>query len=285
MTMGNPLVISLAFVLTVASLVAVNASEWLALGLIILAGIPHGSFDLRVAEARWLPWCRSRLAVLALYVLIGAAMSAVCLTFPGIGIAVFLAISALHFAQGEMPDSSRTSAACFGVAAITCPIAFHPEAAQGYLSFFVPEAAFAQATPAIRALGVVLFAACIVSTALDVHRGRSSQLLQRLVCLCAWLVLPPLSGFAVWFIGRHSRQHLSQCRELFKGARFGLPSDFIVISLLAILLIIPLAARFNLSDIHELFAASIVLIAGLTLPHMIVSHDLRGTLEQMRHRA
>jgi hypothetical protein len=105
--MGNPLVISLAFVLTVASLVAVNASEWLALGLIILAGIPHGSFDLRVAEARWLPWCRSRLAVLALYLLIGAAMSAVdpALLVGGLWLLCGALVAAALASRGQPPPA------------------------------------------------------------------------------------------------------------------------------------------------------------------------------------
>jgi hypothetical protein len=50
------------------------------------------------------------------------------------------------------------------------------------------------------------------------------------------------------------------------------PVDFIVLSILAITLIAPLSLWFNLRDIHQLFAASIVLIAGLTLPHMVVTH-------------
>jgi hypothetical protein len=50
------------------------------------------------------------------------------------------------------------------------------------------------------------------------------------------------------------------------------PVDFIVLSILAISLIAPLSLWFNLSDIHQLFAASIVLIAGLTLPHMVVTY-------------
>jgi hypothetical protein len=50
------------------------------------------------------------------------------------------------------------------------------------------------------------------------------------------------------------------------------------------LLLAPLAARFDLSDITQLFAASIVLIAGLTLPHMIVSHGLGNAPTQQPKR-
>ena len=53
-----------------------------------------------------------------------------------------------------------------------------------------------------------------------------------------------------------------------------MPTDFVLISLLAIAGLIPFSFAFDFSDINQLFAASICLIAGLTLPHMIVSHGI-----------
>jgi hypothetical protein len=101
-----------------------------------------------------------------------------------------------------------------------------------------------------------------------------SEPLQKVACLAAWILLPPLSGFCVWFIGRHSWQHLKRSNYLLldPGSTGRIPLDFIVLSILAIALIAPLSFWFDLGDIHQLFAASIVLIAGLTLPHMIVTH-------------
>ena len=46
-----------------------------------------------------------------------------------------------------------------------------------------------------------------------------------------------------------------------------------MISLLALLLLVPLLWRFDPRDLNQLFAASMILIAGLTLPHMIVTHE------------
>jgi hypothetical protein len=51
--------------------------------------------------------------------------------------------------------------------------------------------------------------------------------------------------------------------------------DFAVISALALLGLLPFALYFDFSRIEELFAASLCLIAGLTLPHMVVSHRMR----------
>jgi hypothetical protein len=91
-------------------------------------------------------------------------------------------------------------------------------------------------------------------------------------------VLPPLAGFAVWFIGRHSRQHLQTCRAMFCSSGIPIPMDFALISLLAIGGILPLGLYFDLTQLEQLFAASLCLIAGLTLPHMVVSHRIRDLL-------
>ena len=280
--MGNTLVTGLAVALLGLAAIRPAAAEWAALSLILVAGIPHGAFDLRIAEAQWLPLMRSRAAVLALYVSIGAAMSAFCLLAPAAGLLAFLAVSAVHFSEGEHRGSGRVTAAIFGVAAILCPIGLHAHEAGGYLEFFVPAGLFVPLAPLLARASLALWMLALGAVALDLVRGRRDECLQRAVSLAGWLLLPPLSGFAVWFIGRHSRQHLALCRGLFAGSRFGVPLDFAVISVLAVGLIAPLSLRFDLSDIRQLFAASIVLIAGLTLPHMIVSHGLPGTLRLLR---
>lgn len=279
--MGDLLVIALVTVLLPLAMWSQAAAEWVALLLILIAGIPHGAFDLRVAEAKWLPTLHSRLAVLVVYISVGAAMSALCLIAPGLGLSVFLIVSVLHFAEGEGRGSTRAISALFGCGAVLCPIAFHTDDAAGYLAFFITPERFERVAPLLLWVARVVYVAALSFVGLDLMKGNRSEGLQRLLCLAAWVILPPLSGFAVWFIGRHSRQHLVACRGLFNQEGLRVPLDFLVISLLAIGLILPLSIRFNLSDIHELFAASIVLIAGLTLPHIVVSHNLPETLVRL----
>jgi hypothetical protein len=115
---------------------------------------------------------------------------------------------------------------------------------------------------------------CIL--AYDILRKHSlPTTLERLICLISWLLLPPLAGFSVWFIGRHSRQHLELCGKMFQATKKEIPIEFLVISLLAIASLAPFMMLFDFSDINQLFAAAICLIAGLTLPHMVVSHGIR----------
>jgi Brp/Blh family beta-carotene 15,15'-monooxygenase len=266
-------VIGLALTLGVTMLSSESAAEWLALTLIIIAGIPHGSFDLRTAHSWWGDSLSRRITLIIAYVLVGLSMSTLCLAWPGFGLCLFLVISAFHFAEGERLSNPGSTGTCIGIGAILLPISFHlPQAAQ-YLQFFASQDSLIAVKPYLVISGWAICCILCGSLILDFFNGRRADLLQRTVCLLGWVVLPPLSGFCVWFIGRHSRQHLQRSGTLFsKTSARTLPADFIVLSILAIALILPLAYWFDLRDIHQLFAASIVLIAGLTLPHMVVTH-------------
>lgn len=279
---GTLLVLSLFGALLTCWLVAPSGAEWMALALMICAGIPHGSFDLRVAEAKWRGGSVSRGMILGSYLICVFGMSALCVFLPAIGLTLFLVISALHFSEGESVRWSGARGVLFGVSAILLPIGLHPHQAQPYLSYFISSATFASIQSPLwvgARVMALLLTILLVRDCINPITRKSSDTIERIVCLCAWLVLPPLSGFAVWFIGRHSRQHLGVCREMFAGSRFGIPLDFAGISALAILGLLPFAVFFDFSRIDQLFAASICLIAGLTLPHMVVSHRIRDVVK------
>jgi Brp/Blh family beta-carotene 15,15'-monooxygenase len=280
------LVLALAFGLCVCRLVSLALAEWVALGLMICAGIPHGSFDLRVAEAKWRGGVFSRSTILVCYLLSVFSMSALCVFFPSVGLALFLALSALHFSEGESDSNSRLGRAqgvLFGVGAILLPIGLHTDLAQGYVQYFIADSVFALLRGAIAGAAYVtaLFMAFFLARQFFAPTQRTSaDTVERLMCLCCWIMLPPLSGFAVWFIGRHSLNHLRVCKAMFAGSRFGIPLDFAAISVLAIIGLLPFATLFDFSQIEQLFAASICLIAGLTLPHMIVSHRMKDVVKK-----
>jgi len=275
------LVLVLAVGLCVCHLISAALAEWIALGLMICAGIPHGSFDVRVAEAKWRGGAISRRGILVCYLLSVFSMSALCVFLPSIGLALFLALSALHFSEGESDGNSalgRVQGVLFGVGAILLPIGLHADLARGYVQYFIADSVFSFLGGTISGAAYVtalLMAFFLARQLFAPKRRMTADTVERLVCLLCWIVLPPLSGFAVWFIGRHSLNHLTVCKAMFAGSRFGVPLDFAAISVLAIVGLLPFAALFDFSQIEQLFAASICLIAGLTLPHMIVSHRIK----------
>lgn len=275
---GTLLVLSLCVSLVTCSLIATAWSEWAALALMICAGIPHGSFDLRIAEAKWRGSSISRTKILVIYTSSVIGMAMLCVFLPLIGLSLFLLISAIHFSEGEASAPPRLLGAAFGISAILLPIGLHPAEAQLYLREFVPQDLLRVLEGPL--LQISRASACGLTALLlySIVTGRKAartEAFQKLLCLGAWVVLPPLSGFAVWFIGRHSRQHLEACAGFCKTSRIGVPRDFILISILAIAGLLPFALRFDFSRIEEMFAAAICLIAGLTLPHMVVSHRMK----------
>lgn len=287
---GGTLLVLLLFVsMTAWWTLAPGWAEWGALALMICAGIPHGSFDLRVAKAKWRGAPLSHKKIVALYLAGVVGMGGLCVFAPLIGLPLFLCISAIHFSEGEIhatTPASNLMGTAYGVSAILLPIGLHAREAQGYMGYFIPPELFSSiARPLeIVSYALALLLGILISTALVSKKGTgTTEHVQRLICLCAWIFLPPLSGFAVWFIGRHSLKHLQSCSEMFAGSRFGVPLDFALISLLAILGLLPFTLRFDFSRIEDLFAASICLIAGLTLPHMIVSHRMSEIVSPRRN--
>jgi Brp/Blh family beta-carotene 15,15'-monooxygenase len=285
---GDSIVIALALLLFGLAAINPNYADWTALILIIIAGIPHGSFDLRVAEKKWHFLKSKPLLTIMLYVFIGAAMSLFCLFAPTAALLCFLLVSAIHFAEGERLSGIyvKGTAELVGVSSILLPILLHYKEASAYMAFFIPvDKEFLNSQLSLT-LGVLLSVSLAIILSLNYLKNNRRELLQLSICLIGWCLLSPLAGFCIWFIGRHSRHHLEECAQFFKvkssisPINKIIPLDFLAISVTAILLIVPLSFKFNFANIHELFSASIILIAGLTLPHVLVTFNIRETLNR-----
>jgi Brp/Blh family beta-carotene 15,15'-monooxygenase len=288
MNSGTRLVIILFILMTLFSYALPNVAEWIALMLMICAGIPHGSYDLRVAKAKWSSREISPAKIVAIYLVCVFLMSALCVFTPGIGLTLFLAISAIHFSEGEFQSSapaSLVSGVLFGIGAILLPIGLHSDTSMQYLGYFVDPSTYELLAPKVRVLSLIVLVISSFIVARECLRrlAPTETIIERCLCLFGWVLLPPLAGFCVWFIGRHSRQHLELCKTLFHSSQLKIPLDFAFISLLAIVGLLPFARIFDFSDINQLFAASICLIAGLTLPHMIVSYNMRACEQIKQH--
>ena len=284
MKLGTLLVATLFLALIGLSAVEVSLAEWMALILIIIAGIPHGSFDLRVAQTKWGRRSSKKWVLIGVYLILVFLMSSFCLLQPLLGFLSFIVISALHFSEGESLESCSTYSwrgCCVGVGAIIIPIGMHLHEAHYYLAFFIPEPVFTAWSPWVQSIAWCMSAFICFGESPSLLFGSQPQRaesIERLLCLVAWVWLSPLAGFAVWFLGRHSRMHIEACGSMFRDPRFTIPLDFLILSVVAVVLLLPFAWVFDLRDIHQLFTATLALIAGLTLPHIVVSHRMRDVV-------
>jgi Brp/Blh family beta-carotene 15,15'-monooxygenase len=201
-------------------------------------------------------------------------MSALCILVPAVGFPLFIVISLIHFIHGEKL-SKKLLTLQVGLAAVSLPIGLHYDAAKELMLYFLSPSTLDFLAPFIKNFAVLLTISLSFSLGIQLARSAHSNiarsdLIEIVLCLAGWVLLPPLSGFCIWFIGRHSLGHILLCKQILKRDQRSYRDDFILISIAALALFIPLSFLFDLTDLEQLFSAGIVLIAGLTLPHIII---------------
>lgn len=254
------------------------------LGGMALVGVPHGAFDHLVARPVLAPqlgavwWVPFGAGYFGLAALVGLAWWVA----PAWTLAGFLAASVVHFGLGDVEDGLAPRAVprwlavlVYGATPILLPVALHPDAAAPVLAGLadVPVPAMVAALhPAAwllpawaAAFGWVLWAA---------HR-EGLGVAERLLTLTAFVVLPPLLAFGLYFTAGHAMRHVLRL-----GAWYS-PVDGRRAAGWLLRTIVPWAVGTALVGValawrgDDLTAAVLVpafrAIAALTLPHMIVT--------------
>ena len=194
-------------------LLMLDQSSLIALAFVALIGLPHGAFD--GAIARHLGYSRTLgglIKFITVYLGLAAAVVAFWVWQPGLALALFLLISAVHFGYGD--------ATAAGGMAQAVQIAAHGGVAVFGISLFHLQ----QVTPLYAALtnGDVLLAVMMteffplfimpVAVVYLISAIRDAGLRPRLVelaLLCLLLsVVPPLVGFAIYFCVIHTGRHM-----------------------------------------------------------------------------
>lgn len=254
------------------------------LGGMVLVGVPHGAFDHLVARPVLSPrlgpvwWVPFGAGYFGLVALVGLAWWVA----PAWTLAGFLAGSIIHFGLGDVEDGLAPRAVprwaavvLYGATPVLLPIALHPDLAApvlaGLADVSVPAMVaalhpVAWLLPAWAvAFGWVLWAA---------HR-EGLGVGERLLTAAAFIVLPPLLAFGLYFTAGHAMRHVLRL-----GAWYA-PTDGRRAARWLLRTIVPWAAGTALVGValawrgEDLTAAVLVpafrAIAALTLPHMIVT--------------
>ena len=197
-----------------AVLASVGLLNFLALGGVVLIGLPHGAFD--GAIAAYLGYAGKPLLLLRflfLYVLIAGLVVAIWMVQPSLSLIVFLAISIVHFGLGDARATHGwfrlvQAVAHGGIIVAGISQSHRPEVDQifGYL---------VGADTAAVWMAVDLMSA-IIGAAFLVYAWRAFWdvqwrlgMLEMLFALLLIALLPPLVSFALYFCFVHSARHLS----------------------------------------------------------------------------
>lgn len=268
------------------------AQSFLLLGGVVVVGFPHGAFDHLVARPvlaqRFGPfwWLLFGTGYFGLAALVWIAWTVA----PAVTLAGFLAASVLHFGLGDVEDGLAPETVprvvailAYGGLPILMPIAVHPQACAPLLAALakVPVPAMLDAlavaawwTPAwIAAFTWVLLA--------NLKQRRTAA--ERLASIAAFVLLPPVLAFGLYFTLGHSVRHVLRLgawhdpRDPAAAARWllsvMLPAGGLC--LVGVSGLVLLGGDMTLDVLTPCFRV----IAVLTLPHMVVTSWL-GSSDQ-----
>jgi len=245
--------------------------------LILLLGVPHGALDL--VFVRQLTSVRSAAGWIIFTIAYFAAAALVVGLWwvsPGVFLASFLLISALHFSGDPGGRTPALFRMLYGGAVIFCPLTLHA-AEVSELFAYLAGAPAAQAIvaalqwaawPWVAAIGIV----AIVGAKRDLVRS------VELVSMAALLSFtPPLIGFTIFFCCMHSARHVLRTRDYSHAGTFR--HLFNIAAWPMLVTGIGVAIVWWLSDGKplDMRIAQLVFVglAALTVPHMLVVERVR----------
>jgi len=239
---------------------------------LLLGGLPHGALDLAVlrrdAEHRFT-------LVITLYLVLAAVMFATWQVAPALALALFLAMAMMHFAEDWSDAEHPFFALGIAVAILSAPALFHHEELGGLFVLIAGEGAAAGLADTLLLVAPLAAACALLAMSLLWQAGHRATAVNAACALAAMVVLPPVTGFAIYFCLIHSPMHFRAGLErLAPTARVTRPTIIATIGglgiALATLIFLPTA-----NPSSSLLVASFMTLSILTLPHMAVPMILR----------
>ena len=245
--------------------------------LVAVFGLPHGAYDGTIAEGLLRPrFGRGWPAVFGVgYLGLAAVVLVLWWAAPVVGLAAFLAYSAVHFgledAEGD-PAATRPDVLARGALPIAAPAVFHAGDVATVFGWLLPMT-HPVAPSLVRAI-----AAPVVAVAVTVLARRPRSIGAMLPIVAVLLAAPPLVGFAVYFCLWHSVRHASTLaaqidarhagRAWATFARRAAPATALTAAAAAAAgLVLARTGRFGPAAATAIF----VTLAALTVPHMALA--------------
>jgi len=245
-------------------------AAWLfiALGAIVLLGVPHGSLDVLFAlRAYQLNSLMAWVVFLTAYLLVAMGIILLWMLLPVWFFIGFLIFSALHFSDDLNTPNAMLTKLSYGAAVICLPSIVHGAALVGLYAVFV-DASVAQRIvtvsqwlcyPILILMGLMLFNRQIaIREKLDAY-----------AVLAIMTLLPPILAFAVYFCLMHSARHLIRSHAFFGQLNARLFIMALVLPTLAVIIMACGVWFFTNTRTFESDLIRLVFIglAALTFPH------------------
>jgi len=241
---------------------------YIALGFIVLLGVPHGSLDVLFASQTYqLGHITHWMKFIAYYVLTSLAVILVWLIVPNLFFIAFLILSALHFSDDLNLIDSEVLKFGYGASIITFPsLFFSTELIQLYGMIINVEIAttIVKACQLISLPAGLLIIVQLFKEQIDIRTKLES------LCVCAlFLLLTPILSFGVYFCVMHSARHLIRSRFFLRKFTRQAFLNALILPTIAVVLIGALIWWVGSTKTLEAELIRIIFIglAALTVPH------------------
>ncbi len=212
------------------------------------------------------------------YVATALMMVALWLTVPLVALVLFLAVAAVHFGEDWAMLEEPLLRVAAGAAVIGAATIGHPSAVSGvFVAMSDPRAAVVARI--VTAIAPVALLVTLVGIALAWRQGSRHWASAMAVCLGLLIVLPPVAGFALFFVFLHSPRHLAQTRVRLRDmtrvrwiGTGALLSGVAILGWWGVRVIAP--SRFDPSFGAQAFQ----LLASVAVPHLLLSRWLERRL-------
>lgn len=264
----------------VASAYLPREASWLAaLAAVIVLGVPHGALDGAVAAPLLRPrYGRAWFGIFAVpYLGLSALVLLAWQAAPLATLAAFLAVSVLHFGVEDAGPDRPIEALVRGGLPIALPALLRPAETAQIFSVVtrLPMPQLPTWWSAAAWLWLALTGAWLLTC-----RARRGVLGEIIVLAAAFLALPPLTAFTLYFVGLHAPRHMLALVEdpikapgvdtMQRAVRASLPIFALTLLLGAGLW--PLYAAGSTDAPATLLTLTLQMLSALTLPHLLLDH-------------
>lgn len=241
-------------------------------------GLPHGAYDIALLR-RSVALGRAGVGLaVGGYAATALLMVVLWMTAPLVALVLFLAVAAVHFGEDWLMLEEPLLRFAAGAAVIAAATIGHPaEVSALFVGMSDPRAAvIARIIIAAAPVALLVTAVGIAAAWRDGSRHWAAAMA---LCFALLLVLPPVAGFALFFVFLHSPQHVAQTRTLLCDMTLSrwlgtgaLLSGLAILGWWAIRSLAP-------STFAPIFVAqAFQLLASVAVPHLLLSHWLEGRL-------
>ena len=230
---------------------------------LLLFGLPHGAFDIVLIRNVFKK--HLILYVLLFYLLIALLSCVIWLVYPTLFLVVFILISIYHFGDSDWPDDQKLLKIAWGTMVIGAPTLFHKQEAIELFSWLISN-------NDARAITLALSWVVIPATGLFILKARKNptQLFYLALLIPIYYLSHPLLSFTFYFTIFHARRHLDYWHQRLSSEKESKLISWIT-SIITILVIGYGVLEASSSMMNQsLFVATIITLACLTVPHMMM---------------